>query len=231
LKLARKGKLIYDEDLLGKLYVFKDRLHAGRKLGKACHQVLGKADYVLAVPMGGIPVGFMVSKELNAKLDVIVCRKLLIPWNREAGFGAVDPDGRYFVDEVFARAIGLSDHDIEEAVEEQLNEIKRRNDLLRGGKGYPSYEGLRVVLVDDGIAAGYTMTAAINFVKSRGAKEVIIAVPTGCLDSILKLLGSVDLIICLNLRSGPWFAVADAYLEWRDLGYEDVIEFLREATI
>ena len=157
----------------------------------------------------------------------MICRKLLIPWNREAGFGAVDPDGNYFVDEAFARAIGLTDEDIRNAIDEQLSEIKKRNELLRGGRGYPPFNGLRVVLVDDGIAAGYTMTAAIRFVRSRGAKEVILAVPTGCLDSLLRLLDIADLILCLNVRSGPWFAVADAYIEWRDLEYEDVMEILR----
>ena len=229
MKLARRGKIIYDEELLGKLYVFKDRLHAGRELGLACREILKKADYILAVPMGGIPVGIMVSKELNAKFDIVICRKLLIPWNREAGFGAVGPDGHYFVDEVFARTIGLSDHDVKEAIEEQLDEIKKRNKVLRGGREYPSYDDLRVILVDDGVAAGYTMMAATNFVKSRGAKEIVIAVPTGCLDSLLRLSDKVDLIICLNVRSGPWFAVADAYTEWRDLEYEDALNLLREA--
>ncbi|MCS7139370.1 MAG: phosphoribosyltransferase family protein [Candidatus Nezhaarchaeota archaeon] len=228
MRLIKSGKLIYDEELMGMFHVFKDRVHAGKALGLACREVLDKVDYVLAVPMGGIPVGAMVSKELKAEFDVIICRKLLIPWNREAGFGAVDPDGNYFVDEAFARAIGLSNHDIKSAVEEQLAEIKKRNQILRRGRGYPSYKGLTLVLVDDGIAAGYTMKAAINFVLSRGAEKVIIAVPTGCLDSLLKLLNEVDIIICLNVRSGPWFAVADAYVEWSDLDYGAVIKFLNE---
>jgi len=226
LKLSRRGNVVYDEELLGKFHVFKDRLHAGKLLGEACRSVLGGADYVLAVPMGGVPVGLMVSKALSSKFDILICRKLLIPWNREAGFGAVSPDGSYFVDEAFARSIGLSDRDIQEAVEEQLEEIRKRNELLRQGRGYPSLEGLRVVLVDDGVAAGYTMTAAVEFVKSRKAGEVIIAVPTGCLDPLLKLSRHVDLIVCLNIRSGPWFAVADAYVEWRDLDYEDVLNLL-----
>ena len=228
MKLSRRGNVVYDEELLGKFYVFKDRLHAGELLGEACRSVLDRADYVFAVPMGGVPVGLRVSRALRAEFDIIICRKLLIPWNREAGFGAVSPDGSYFVDEPFARGIGLSDRDIQEAVEEQLEEIRRRNELLRGGRSYPSLEGLRVVLVDDGVAAGYTMTAAIGFVKSKKAKEVVLATPTGCLDSLIKLSRMVDLIVCLNIRSGPWFAVADAYQEWRDLDYEDVLNLLRE---
>jgi predicted phosphoribosyltransferase len=228
MKLSRRGNVVYDEELLGKFCVFKDRLHAGKLLGEACRSVLSEADYVFAIPMGGVPVGLMVSKVLASKFDILICRKLLIPWNREAGFGAVSPDGSYFVDEAFARSIGLSDSDIQEAVEEQLKEIRKRNELLRGGRSYPSLKDLKVVLVDDGIAAGYTMTAAVGFVRSKKAREVVIATPTGCLDSLLRLSRSADLIVCLNIRSGPWFAVADAYAEWRDLDYEDVLNLLRE---
>lgn len=226
--LKRRNNIVYDEDLLNKYYVFKDRSHAGEELGRACLTVLGSSDWVLAIPMGGIPIGIKVSKILNANFDILICRKLLIPWNREAGFGAVDPDGQYFIDIEFASAIGLSRKDIEEAVKEQINEIKTRNMLLRSGKDYPSYNNLRIVLVDDGIAAGYTMMAAINFVKSRGASDIVIASPTGNLNSLLKLSRSASTIICLNIRSGPWFAVADAYKEWRDIDYEEALNMLRE---
>ncbi|MEM2569976.1 MAG: phosphoribosyltransferase family protein [Candidatus Bathyarchaeia archaeon] len=226
--LKRKNSIVYDEDLLGKYYVFRDRFHAGEELGKACLKVLDSSNWVLAIPMGGIPIGIKVSKILSANFDILICRKLLIPWNREDGFGAVDPDGRYFIDEEFASSIGLSRKDIEEAVKEQINEIKTRNMLLRSGREYPSYNSLRVVLVDDGIAAGYTMMAAINFVKSRGASGIIVASPTGNLNSLLKLSRSASTIICLNIRSGPWFAVADAYESWRDIGYEEALNMLRE---
>ena len=228
MRLSRKGNIVYDEEVLGKFGVFRDRLHAGELLGEACRLALGRADCVLAVPMGGVPVGLMVSKALKSSFDIVICRKLLIPWNREAGFGAVGPDGSYFVDEPLVRSIGLSDRDIQEAVREQVEEIKRRNELLRQGREYPSLDGLRVVLVDDGVAAGYTMRAAVEFANSKKAKEVVIATPTGCLDSLLKLSKIVDLIVCLNIRSGPWFAVADAYVEWRDLDYEDVLSLLRK---
>lgn len=228
LKLSQKGKLVYSEELLGKFYVFKDRLQAGILLGEACRQVIKEADYVLAVPMGGVPIGLMVSKALKAKFDIIICRKLLIPWNKEAGFGAVNPDGSYFVDQAFAMSLGLSDHDIENAVREQIEEIRRRNELLRRGRDYPRFNDLRVVLVDDGVAAGYTMKAAIDFVKSRSAKKVFVAVPTGCLESLMKFSEHADLIVCLNIRSGPWFAVADAYVEWKDLDYDYVVRLMEE---
>ena len=231
MKLERRGKLVYDEELLGKTYVFRDRWEAGSKLGEACREVLGSAHYVLAVPMGGVPVGIRVSEKLGSKLDLILCRKLLIPWNREAGFGAVDPDGRVFVDGGLVRALGLSQDEVEAAIEEQLNEIKLRNEVLRGGRPHPDLRGLRVVLVDDGVAAGYTMSAAVNFSRSKGAREVVVATPTGSLDSLKRLAGHADLVLCLNVRSGPWFAVADAYAEWRDLDFEDVLRYLKEHSV
>ncbi|MEM0232860.1 MAG: phosphoribosyltransferase family protein [Candidatus Nezhaarchaeales archaeon] len=219
---------MYSEEILGRFYVFKDRLQAGALLGEACRQIVKEVDYVLAVPMGGVPVGLMVSKFLKAKFDIIICRKLLIPWNREAGFGAVSPDGSYFIDQAFVKSLGLSEYEIMETIKEQMEEIRKRNEMLRQGRDYPSFNNLKIVLIDDGVAAGYTMKAAVDFVKSRGAKETIIAVPTGCLESLLKLSDHVDLIVCLNIRSGPWFAVADAYQEWKDLDYEYVVKLMKE---
>ena len=227
MRLAKRGKLIYDEDLTGLEGVFKDRQEAGEALGKACSEVLGEADLVYAIPRGGVPVAVPVAEALDAELDLLICRKLLIPWNREAGFGAVGPDGSVFVDRDFARYLGLSERAIREAVEEQLREISWRNERLRGGRGYPaSLEGKKVVLVDDGVAAGYTMSAALRFVKARRPREAVVAVPTGHLPSLLRLSSEADLVICLNVRSGYVFAVADAYRSWRDLTDQDVLEIL-----
>ena len=226
-RLARTGNLIYDEELFGRERVFKDRSDAGLRLAEACSTVLGHVDMVYAIPRGGVPVAIPVARALKAELDLLLCRKLLIPWNREAGFGAVSPDGHVFVDEEFARMLGLSKRAVEEAVREQLEEMERRNKALRSGRPYPdSLEGLRVVLVDDGIAAGYTMSAALRFVKAKKASEAIVAVLTGSLGSVLRLARACDLLICLNVRPGPFFAVADAYERWRDLTDEDVLRAL-----
>ncbi len=229
MRLARVGNLVYDEELFGLEGVFEDRRDAGERLAEACSSLLKKADLVYAIPRGGVPVAVPVARALKAELDLLLCRKLLIPWNREAGFGAVNPDGRVFVDEEFARALGLSDRAVEEAVREQMDEMERRNKALRSGRPYPEgLEGLRVVLVDDGIAAGYTMSAALEFVRARRASEVVIAVPTGCLSSVLRLSRACDLLLCLNVRPGPIFAVADAYRRWRDLTDEDVLRALED---
>lgn len=226
MELAREGKLVYDRELTDRVRVFADRHEAGLLLARACGQVLGSADLIYAIPRGGAPVGVPVAEALGAELDLLICRKLLIPWNKEAGFGAVRPDGRFFVDERLATFLGLSEHDIEEAIREQLREVEERNKRLRAGRPYPGLEGKRVVLVDDGVAAGYTMRAALGFVRDKGAREAVIAVPTGHIRALEALAGEADLVICLNVRSGPFFAVADAYERWRDLTDDDVLEAL-----
>lgn len=226
MKLVKKGNIIYDEDLLNKKYVFNDRFDAGSYLGIACKKVFSNINIVYAVPRGGVPVGYEVAKILNTHFDLIICRKLLIPWNREAGFGAVDIDGNVYIDKDYAYMLGLTKNDINKAIEEQVNEIKYRNKVLRGNRGYPNLTGKSVILVDDGIAAGYTMKVAINFMKSKKASRIYIAVPTGSLDSIMKLSGDVDEILCLNIRRSDFFAVADAYKYWTDLTDDDIIKLL-----
>jgi len=228
LKLKFNGKIVYDLDLYNRHGVFNDRFDAGIKLSNACKEVFGHVDYVFAIPMGGVPIGIEIAKALKAEFDLLICRKLLIPWNREAGFGAVDPDGNVYVDLEFVRELELSEFDVDSAIKEQLNEIEKRNIRLRGGRPYPHLDGKSVILVDDGIAAGYTMNAAIKFCRKRGAGGIFIAVPTGSTRSVKLLSQYVDLILCLNLRDDIWFAVADAYRFWRDLNENDIMEILKK---
>lgn len=228
MRLARSGKLIYDESLYGRFWVFEDRLDAGRKLADALREISENFDLIMAIPRGGIPVAFEVAREFGVRMDILIARKILIPWNREAGFGAVSPDGRYFVDEELARILGLGESEIEEALREQMLEIESRKRILRLGKPYERLNGTSVVVVDDGIAAGYTMVAAVEFLRRMGAEKVLVAVPTACQDTLGRLENLADLIVALNLRRSP-FAVADAYKRWRDLDDSDVLKILEEA--
>ena len=222
-------KLIVDESLVDKVYVFKDRWDAGLKLGEKLKENNVGADIVFAIPSGGVPVGYSVAKIIGAKLDVLICRKILIPWNREAGFGAVAPDGTYFIDKDFAEYLGLSDREIEAALREQLDEIKRRLALFRANKSYEPLVGKKVIVVDDGIAAGYTMRAAVSFLKKLKPSKIVVAVPTAHTRSLQSLLNEVDQIVCLNPRGGPFYAVADAYEIWYDLSENEVLDILEKA--
>jgi len=224
------ARVVFHEKYAEKFYVFRDRFDAGAKLGEWLSELGVGVDIVYGIPAGGVPVAYMVAEKINAKLDVLVCRKVLIPWNREAGFGAVAPDGSYFIDWEFARLLRLSSREVEAAVKEQLVEVERRLAKYRCGEPYSRLDGLRVLVVDDGIAAGYTMRAAVQFLEKMGVSEVAVAAPT-CHPETLPRIESVKLssIYCMNPRSTPVFAVADAYIEWTDLEDEDVIAVLRRA--
>jgi len=222
-------RVVFNSEFEDLVYVFRDRFDAGLKLAEWLSSLGVRADMVYAIPAGGVPVGFMVAKTLSIGLDVLVCRKLLIPWNREAGFGAVTPDGSYFYDTVLALSLGLTLEDIEHSIKEQLVEIKRRLQIYRCGEEYSPLNGRNVLIVDDGIAAGFTMIAASRFLRKIGASRVVVAVPTCHVESAYRVAGEADEVYCLNPRSGPIYAVADAYIEWRDLEDKDVLEVLRDA--
>ena len=223
-------RIVFHEEYIEKYHVFKDRFDAGEKLGVWLREQGVSTDIVYGIPAGGLPVAYLVAKHIGSKLDVLICRKILIPWNREAGFGAIAPDGSYFVDQGLVAYLGLTKKLVEEAIREQLVEIRRRLEKYRCGEPYTRLKGLKVLVVDDGIAAGYTMKAAIGFLEKQGVDEIIVAVPTCHPDTLARLESSrLSTIYCMNPRSPPIYAVADAYREWRDLGDEDVIGILRKA--
>ncbi|MEM4868850.1 MAG: phosphoribosyltransferase family protein [Desulfurococcaceae archaeon] len=220
--------VFFNEDFAEKFYVFRNREDAGSKLGYWLRDLGVDADIVYGVPAGGIPVALRVAEVLGCKLDVLICRKLLIPWNREAGFGAVAPDGAFFFDVAYAVSLGLSYEDIVNAIREQREEIARRLTRYRCNENYVKY-GDRAVVVDDGIAAGFTMRAAVEFLRKLGVSKVLVAVPTCHTESAVRIAKLADAVYCLNPRSTPLYAVADAYQEWRDLEDQDVLEYLRIA--
>jgi predicted phosphoribosyltransferase len=222
-------RVIFNRDLEDFLYVFKDRFDAGLKLASWLRSHDVNADIVYAIPAGGVPVGYLVAKNLNLLLDVLICRKLLIPWNRESGFGAIAPDGTYFYSSKLVFYLALTPEEIKNSIEEQLAEINRRLQVYRCGERYTHLNGKKVLVVDDGIAAGFTMIAATRFLRKIGASKVIIAVPTCHVESAHLVAKEADEVYCLNPRSGALYAVADAYVEWRDLGDKDVLDVLREA--
>ena len=223
--------IIENHSLRNKFFVFRNREHAGEELARFLEEKLEvKEDLVvLAVPRGGIPVGCVIAKRLKAPLGLVIVRKIPIPWDTEAGFGALSPDGDVFIDERLKFALNIDDETIKVLVKEVLQEIKRREKVFSQVVGKVKIEEKNIILVDDGIAAGFTMFAAVNYVKKRNPKRIYIAVPTGCIDALKRLEPLVDAIFCLNIRSPiPYFAVADAYKEWRDLTDEDVLFYLRK---
>jgi predicted phosphoribosyltransferase len=222
------AEVIEEESLRNKTHVFKDRLEAGDRLARRLENYRDKEGLVLAIPSGGIPIGLRISQHLELPLDLVISRKIPIPGNPEAGFGALSFEGGLFLNEPLVSELRLTPGEIRKLSTPVVEEIQHRNTVFRGGRPFPDLRGKIVIVVDDGLASGYTMMASINFIKKRNPMRVVVAIPTAPESSIQLISAQVEEILCLNIRRGFFFAVADAYHEWHDLSEEEVMEFLKQ---
>jgi putative phosphoribosyl transferase len=206
--------------------VFKDREDAGERLGEALEEYRRFRPLVLAIPRGGIPVGSRVADYLGADFDVVVARKVPIPWEPEAGLGAVGPDGELALNEDIVRHLRLSEDELTALSERVLQDVRRREEVLRGGRPHPAIRDRSIILVDDGLATGYTMVAAARWVRKGGPERVIIAVPCSSGAALESVRPLADTVVALEVSHAPFFAVADFYERWRDLRDEDVLPYL-----
>jgi putative phosphoribosyl transferase len=220
------GNLIEDPALRDRIHVFFDRTAAGQQLAGHLRAYQGRGLHLFAIPAGGVPVGAEIARSLSIPLDLIIVRKIQLPWTTEAGFGALDPAGQAVFNEDLLHRMPLSPEEIAGQVRKTAATIRQREERLRGGKPYALLEGRPAMVVDDGLASGYTMRAAIQFLKTQGAGRLIVAVPTGSERTVWELLPLVDELYCLNVRGGFSFAVADAYENWYDLTEEEVLAFM-----
>lgn len=220
-------KVVDSPTLRNRHYVFKDRLQAGILLATELERYAKESAILLALPAGGVPVGYEVSKRLGIPLHVAVVRKIQIPWNTEAGFGAVTWDGSVVLNDMLVRELGLTSSQIENCISRTRRIVSERIRKFSREK-LPEMRDQTVILVDDGLASGYTMMAAVDSVRRQNPERIIVAVPTGSKGSVRLISSKVDLLICLNIRAGPVFAVADAYEEWHDLTDEEVMRYLRK---
>ncbi len=229
--MKKRNNIFEIEKLRNSLYVFKDRKEAGNILAKL---IKTNKDFklpaiVLAVPAGGVPVGIEVSKNLAIPFDVIVVKKIQLPNNTEAGFGSVGPDGEVLLNYDLIKKLRLSMESVNYQIEKTKKSVSERIKKLRGEKPFPDIAGHAVIIVDDGLASGYTMKEAIKFVKNKNPGEIIVAVPTAPLDTILSLIDDINELYCPNIRDYYPFAVADAYRNWYDLTEDDVMSMLKES--
>ena len=205
--------------------MFKDRKEAGKKLAEALKKYKDKGVLVLAIPKGGIEVGYEVAKYLNAEFSVIVSRKLPFPGNPEFGFGAISEDGSVFIIDEYKKQLpgGL----VEDIIQKQKLEINRRLSILREGKPLPRIEGKTVIIVDDGIAMGSTMRASINLCENKKAKKIIAASPVSGRRMESELAPSVDEVVILE-KPVFFSAVAQAYENWHDVSDAEAVAILRK---
>ena len=205
---------------------FYNREDAGKQLAKKLVKYKNKNVLVLAVPRGGVPVGYYAAKALDAEFDLIVPRKLPIPWDPEAGFGAVTLDTVALNDNLVQR-LGLTQEEIDKIAENIRAEVKRRTKVYRGDKPFPILKNKIVIIVDDGLASGYTVLAAIKSVKKHdGVKKIIVASPVTSMGAYDLLKKEADEVMCIKYSSEIIFAVASFYENFEDLSDEEVKKYL-----
>jgi putative phosphoribosyl transferase len=208
---------------------FVDRVDAGKRLALALKNFSGKKGIVLAIPRGGVVVGYEIAKVLNLPLDVIIPRKIGAPDNRELAIGAVAEDGTAILDDHLITYLGVSREYIKEESERQKLEIERRLKLYRQDSSYPNLKGLDVIVVDDGIATGSTMKAALASVKNRGAASITVAVPVGPPSTIEELNEMADRVVCLY--TPEYFqAIGQFFTDFSQTPDEEVIKLLQESN-
>ena len=209
--------------------IYADRAEAGKILSSHVKPYAGKDALVLAVPSGGVPVGLEIAKRLGIPFDLVIIRKIPIPGNTEAGFGAVSIEGDMILDDRLVSELGLTKQKIEILAGEVKKDLAARNRIFRSDRPFPAIAGKTLILVDDGLASGFTMTAAARLARRRNPARIIVAVPTAPLRTIEKIAQLADIIICPNIRESLYFAVASAYREWHDLSRSEVLALLKGA--
>ncbi len=217
------------EHLNEEIGVFRDRNDAGNVLADMLAGIVDSNALILGIPAGGVPVASVIAKHLGLVLDIAVVSKITLPWNMEAGYGAVAFDGTIGLNEPLIKRIRLSKDIVDEGIEKTSRKIKHRIQMLRGEKNLPDLEQKIVVLVDDGLASGFTILVALEAISHFNVKKILVAVPTGRLESIRKIVDRAETIFCANIRSGQVFAVADAYKEWSDVSERQVCNILQKA--
>jgi predicted phosphoribosyltransferase len=210
--------------------LLRDRSEAGKRLAAELAEMRGGDCVVLALPRGGVPIGFEIASELRAPLGLIMVRKIGAPGQPELALGAVADGGEpvtVFNASVLA-VLGLTPDDLEGQVLAQLREIERRRRLYGGHLTLPPVEGRSVILADDGIATGATTRVAIQAVRRRRPARIVLAVPVAPADSLTRLEGEVDRVVCLE-KPQDLEAISLHYRHFPQVSDEEVIEFLERA--
>ncbi len=210
---------------------FRDRGEAGRRLAAALERYAGRSKLlVLALPRGGVPVGYQVARALNAPLDVMLVRKLGVPGHEELAMGAIAPGGiRILSDEVIA-AFAVTERDIAAIAAREQEELDRREEAYRDGRPHPIIRDRTVVLVDDGLATGSTMRAAAVAIRVQEPAHLVVAVPVAPAETCAALKREADEVICL-ISPEPFFAVGNWYEDFAQVDDDEVHQLLERATL
>ncbi len=209
--------------------IFENRFDAGRQLAERLHEFAGSNAVVLGIPNGGMAVALAVALPLQADLDLVISRKIPLPLSPEGGFGSITDDGTMILNEDLVKQTGLTQQQIDYQVAQVRQDIRARSLLYRSDKRPTTLTGRTVILVDDGLASGYTMRAAIASVKNRKPEKIVVAVPVGpegVVEDIKKLVG--NRVVTCAVGTEKVFYVSDYYRSWYDVSDEDVLAYLKE---
>ena len=214
------------QPLHDRIGVFLDRRHAGQVLADMLASYRDSDSLVLGIPAGGVPVAAEIARCLGLAVDVAVVSKITLPWNSESGFGAVAFDGSVHLNEALMPHLRLSAADIDNSVAKTASKVKGR--VERFCSQHPRLTNRTLVLVDDGLASGFTMQVAIETLRKQSVDHIIVAVPTAHTKAAEKIRALVPELYCANLRGGWSFAVADAYQNWYDVDDAEVSRILEQ---
>jgi predicted phosphoribosyltransferase len=207
---------------------FEDRTEAGRRLAKELAAYAGTDAVVLALPRGGVPVAFPVARALGLPLDVFVVRKLGVPGQPELAMGAIASGGARVMNEDVLAGLGLREADVEAVAEKERTVLEQREHTYRGDRPPLDVRGRTAILVDDGLATGASMRAAIAAVRAREPRRIVVAVPTAPARTLEELRGEVDDVVCV-VTPRPFFAVGGSYVDFDQTTDDEVRDLLERA--
>jgi predicted phosphoribosyltransferase len=206
---------------------YRDRFEAGRALAEHLHRYANRPDVlVLALPRGGVPVGFEVARALNAPLDVFLVRKLGVPGHEELAMGAIATGGVRVLNDEVVQVLRIPEEVIDEVAAEEQRELERREREYRGDRPPPDVRGRVVILVDDGLATGSTMRAAVAALRQQGPARIVVAVPVGAAETCAELHEEADEAVCAQAPE-PFYAVGLWYEDFTQTTDEEVHDLLQ----
>lgn len=210
--------------------IFKNRQEAGQRLASRLGKYANREDViVLGVPRGGVPIAFEVATALNLPLDIFVLRKLGVPGHEELAFGAIGSGGVRFLNTSVVEQLGISDLDIALVTRAEKEELERREHLYRGSRPPLDVHGRTVILVDDGIATGSSLRAAIRALREMKPAAIVVATPVAPQRTFNRLGHEVDELVCVEMPE-PFYGVGQFYHDFSQVSDEEVIELLDRAS-
>lgn len=214
-------------DWNGDAVCFRDRRTAGRQLAVELESYAAEQPLVIALPRGGVQVGYEVARALDAPLDIWIVRKVGVPWHPELGVGAVAEGGYTYLQRGMLAALGLSEGELSDVLQRERAEVQRRVKLFRAGAPPPSVAGRTILLVDDGIATGGTVRVALRAIRAQRPKRIVLAVPVAAPDTLEQLASEVDRTVCL-LAPTSMHAIGLWYQDFQQVSNEEVVRLLAQ---